>query len=98
MLKVLCKSTNEYRVETKEDADSLHQQLEQLAQDNDWTLSAWAQTYRTKKSGGEIIEEWYICKYTLIFNEAKAPEIFGGDIEYTFNQTKVENVSPWDEV
>ena len=42
MLKALCKSTNEYRVETKEDADSLHQELDKIAKDNGWTLSAWA--------------------------------------------------------
>ena len=88
MLKALCKSTNEYRVETKEDADSLHQELDKMVQDNGWTLSAWAETYRTKKSGGEVVEEW--------FNEAKAPETFGGDIEYHFNQIEVKEKAPWE--
>lgn len=96
MLKALCKSTNEYRVETKEDADSLHQELDKMTQDNGWTLSAWAETYRTKKSGGEIIEEWYVCKYTIVFNDSKAPETFGGDIEYHFNQIEIKEKTPWE--
>lgn len=82
MIKYLIKTTNEYRVETKEDADTLHKQLEEEATNNGWTLSGWAETYKTRKSQGEIVEEWYICKSTIIFNDPKEPKNELQSIEY----------------
>lgn len=82
MIKYLIKATNEYRVETKEDADTLHKQLEEETTNNGWTLSGWAETYKTRKSQGEIVEEWYVCKSTIIFNDPKEPENELQSIEY----------------
>ena len=82
MVKFLIKATNEYRVETKEDADALHKQIEEEATDNGWTLSGWNETYKTRKAQGEIVEEWYICKSTVVFNDPKEPEDALRNIDY----------------
>lgn len=82
MIKFLLKSVNEYRVETKEDADALHKQIEEEATGNGWTLTGWTETYKTKKSQGEIVEEWFVCKATVVFNDPKEPEIALKNIEY----------------
>lgn len=82
MIKFLIKSINEYRVETKEDADLLHKQIEEEATNNGWTLSGWNETYKTRKSQGEIIEEYFVCKSTVIFNEVKEPEFALKSIDY----------------
>ena len=66
MIKFLIKATNEYRVETKEDADKLHKELEEEATEKGWTLSGWSETYKNRKSQGEIIEEWFICKSVVV--------------------------------
>lgn len=99
MIKYLIKATNEYRVETKEDADALHKQIEEEATSNGWVLSGWTETYKTKKSQGEIIEEWYICKSIIVFNDAKEPEFPLRNIDYNMfdipNSTAEE--LPWNE-
>ena len=74
MLKWLIKATNEIRVETKEDANKFHKEIEQFAREKGYILNTWTQTLKTQKANGEIIAEWYICRYTLIFNDAKEPE------------------------
>jgi hypothetical protein len=89
MIQYLIKNTAEIRVETEDDANALHRQYEQYAHDNDFTLNSWSQTYRTRKSGGEIVEEWYICKPVLVFNDAKAPEIPLVGIDFNMRQVDV---------
>lgn len=82
MVKYLLKAVNEYRVSTKENADVLHKEIEEEATKNGWTLSGWAETYKTRKSQGEIVEEWYICKSTVTFNDPKEPTDELQSIEY----------------
>lgn len=98
MIKYLIKSTNEIRVESEEDANELHRFYEKFAHDNDYILNSWTQTLRTKKSGGEIVESWFICKVVLVFNDAKAPNIPLDTIEFNMQYNiPIENVSPWEE-
>lgn len=98
MIKYLIKSTNEIRVESEEDANELHRFYEKFAHDNDYILNSWTQTLRTKKSGGEIVESWFICKVVLVFNDAKAPNILLDTIEFNMQHTiPIENISPWEE-
>jgi hypothetical protein len=86
MIKWLIKSTNEIRVETEEDANRLHKQMEQFAHDNEYILNTWTQTLKTQKSKGEILAEWYVCRYTLVFNDAKEPTNLLTDIDYIFDK------------
>jgi len=98
MIKYLIKNTAEIRVESEDDANVLHKEYETFARDNGYILNSWTQTYRTRKSGGEIVEEWYICKVVLVFNDPKTPDIPLDNID--FNMTKlinIDNVKPWDE-
>jgi KaiC/GvpD/RAD55 family RecA-like ATPase len=82
LIKFLLKNTAEIYVTTEEDANKLHKEVEQFAHDNGYTLSSWTQTYRCKKSKGEIELEWFVCKYVIIFNDAKEPEIGLKNIEF----------------
>ena len=82
MIKYLIKSTEEIRVESEEDANELHKQMEEFAHANDYILNTWTQTYKNAKIKGEIVDEWFICKYTLIFNEPKTPAIALKSIDY----------------
>ena len=98
ILKYLIKATNEYRVETKEDADKLHKELEEEATEKGWTLSGWSETYKNRKSQGEIIEEWFICKSVVVFNDPKEPVIALEDISYNMIDNPVDLVMdsvPW---
>lgn len=99
MIKYLLKATNEYYVDTKEDADTLHQQIEEEASANGWTLSGWSETFKTKKQGGEIVESWYVCKSVVTFNDAKEPEIPLRSIAYNMMDyvPPAEETLPWEE-
>lgn len=98
MIKYLIKSTNEIRVDSEEDANALHNIYEDYARDNAYILNSWSQTYRTKKSGGEVVEEWWICKVVLVFNDAKAPDIPLDNIEFNMQKVvSVDMLSPWEE-
>jgi hypothetical protein len=98
MIKYLIKSTNEIRVDSEEDANALHKYYEDFARDNGYILNSWAQTYRTKKSGGEIVQEWWICKVILVFNDAKEPDIPLETIDFKMQtMIPIENTSPWEE-
>ena len=85
MEKYLIKSTVEIRVSSEEDANTLHKEYERFAHDNNYVLNSWAQTYRTKKSGGEIVAEWWICKAVIQFNDPKEPLIPLSHIDYVMN-------------
>lgn len=87
MIKFLVKATNEYRVETKEDADALHKQIEEEATNNGWVLSGWTEAYKTRKSQGEIVEEWFVCKSTVVFNDVKEPNLPLRSIDYNMMES-----------
>lgn len=82
MIKYLIKSTQEIRVETEEDADVLHKQMATEAEQLGAVLTSWNETKKEQKAKGEIIAEWYICKYTLSFNDPKEPIIPLKSIDY----------------
>ena len=90
MIKYLTKSTMEIRVENEEAADALHEEMQIEAGRIGAILSSWTQTRREKKAKGEVIEEWFICKYTFIFNDPKAPTIELDKIDY-----KMNTGTPW---
>lgn len=82
MIKYLIKSTNEIRIETKSEVDEFHEKLQAKAQDLNCRVTSWQEAEKQKKSGGEVVEEWYIVKYTLTFNDPKNPEVPLKSIEY----------------
>lgn len=82
MIKYLIKSTQEIRVENKEDADALHKELQQQAHDNGYTLNAWTETDKERKQKGEVVDMWVLCKATFVFNDQKEPVYPLDSVEY----------------
>lgn len=79
----LIKNTVEIRVNSKNDADALHKEFEEAAYAGDYTLSSWTETYKEIKAKGEVIEDFYLCKATCVFNDAKAPYNPYDGVEFT---------------
>lgn len=73
MIKNLLKVTQELRVSTKEDAETLHKQFEDNAHNGGYTLSSWTETFKETKAKGEVIDEYYVCKATFVLDNAKEP-------------------------
>lgn len=82
MIKYLIKSTNELRIETKSEVDEFHEKLQAEAADLNCRVTSWQEAEKQKKAGGEVVDEWFIVKYTLTFNDPKDPEIPLKSIEY----------------
>lgn len=95
MIKALINSTNTIRVETEEDADQLHKDLQQEAEKLGCVLSTFTKTLKEKKSKGEIMESWYIVKYVFTFNDAKDPITYLKSIEYNMTDAEQEDM-PWE--
>jgi len=62
----LIKQTEEYIVDTEEEAIELIQAFKQNAQEKDYKLGASGYTYKSKKAKGEIIAEQYLVKIAKI--------------------------------
>ena len=100
MIKYLIKTTTEIRVENEDAADTLHQEMQEEAGKIDAVLTSWTQTKREKKVKGEVVEVWYICKYTLTFNDSKQPIIPLENIDYNMVNNPIDRVMdtvPWGE-
>ena len=88
MIKWLIKSTNEIRLETKSEVEQFHASLQDEADALGCRVTSWQEAPKQKKSGGEVMEEWYIVKYTLTFNDPKSPEHLLNHIEYDIKATE----------
>lgn len=95
MIKSLIKATNEVRVETEEEADQFHKELQKEAEKIGCILSTFTKTLRQKKSKGEIIDEYYQIKYTYVFNDIKEPFNYLKNIEYNITTSTEESDLPW---
>ena len=63
----LIKRTEEYVVDTEEQAIQVLQDFKDDAAKNGYVLGASGYTYKTKKSKGEIIDEAWVCKIVQDF-------------------------------
>ena len=95
MLKSLIKATNEVRVETEDDADNFHKELQKEAEQIGCILSTFTKTLKQKKSKGEVIDEYYQIKYTYVFNDIKEPYSYLKDIKYNMTNSTEESDLPW---
>lgn len=95
MLKSLIKATNEVRVETEDEADQFHKELQQEAEKIGCILSTFTKTLRQKKSKGEVVDEYYQIKYTYVFNDIKEPFSYLKNIEYNMTNSVEEGDLPW---
>lgn len=86
----LIKSTNEFRVETLAGVDEFKANLYATANSLGATVSSFNVNLKEVKSKGEIIEEYYQVKYTLVFNELKAPENAFFSVEYPMGNVSTQ--------
>lgn len=70
-MEYLLKVTNVYRVPTVADALTLR---DSLSKTDCGTLTAFSYTTKYIKKGGEILEEYQLCKATIEFTSEKEPE------------------------
>ena len=65
----LLKTTEEYRVNTEDEAKAAIESFTQEKKKKGYTVSSASYTYKEKKSKGEIIDYGYLVKITKVFND-----------------------------
>ena len=58
----LIKQTDEIRVETEDEAKALIEDFKDKAAQEGFEIASYSATHKEKKSKGEIVEDFYICK------------------------------------
>ena len=71
--KFLIKSTNEVRIENKQEIEEFRQELEEDAKTYGCTLTNFSWNEKTVKEKGEIVDYYYQVKYTFSFNSLAEP-------------------------
>lgn len=75
MVKWLLKSSNQVRLECKEDVDKLENMLRQEAQEHGYNLTSFKYSEKEEKEQGEVVGIYYVVDYTFKFaGSAKDPE------------------------
>ena len=74
MITWVLKNTAEYRVDTMAEVEDFNKKLQTDAAENGYTLSSFSWVKKEVKSGGEVIDEYFIVKASNVFNDAKEPE------------------------
>lgn len=95
MIKWLIKSQNEFRIETMEDVEKFHKDMQNKAEDEGYTLSSFSWSEKEVKDHGEIVDTYYQVKVTFIFNVLKDPDNPFSDVEYP-NYTSEEPTMAFD--
>ena len=63
------KVTEEYRVESEEEAKSTVEKFQKEGQEKGFSVIKWSSDYKTKKAKGEIIDSGYLLKITFSISE-----------------------------
>lgn len=71
MSKYLCKTTEEYRVNSENAAAEL---IDEAKRDNRFTLLKSSTTYKPVKQKGELVDEYWLVSLVKQFTEAKDPD------------------------
>ena len=65
MASQLLKKTEVYRVDTEEEAMSMIEDAKDGQMNGGYTLTKSSYVLKTKKSKGEIVDQWFICQVAL---------------------------------
>lgn len=89
MIKYLISATNEVRMESIQDVESFHEELQQHARAMNATLAnfSWAE-----KEDKKLEEIYYQVKYKFTFGTLRTPEALLNDIQYNITPTYMEEV------
>ena len=71
MSKYLLKTVETYRVDTEEEADAL---IDEAKKDSVYALEKFSSQYKTRKSKGEVIDDYYKVILTKSFTSDKEPD------------------------
>ena len=86
MIQYLIKNAVTVRVADKEQADDLHKRIMEETLNKGWILSSWTEKHKEKKVKGEVVDEYFLITYSIIFQEEKDPYDVLDSIEYNMRE------------
>ena len=86
MIQYLIKNAVTVRVADKEQADDLHKKIMEETLNKGWILSSWTEKHKEKKVKGEVVDEYFLITYSIIFQEEKDPYDVLDPIEYNMRE------------
>lgn len=84
MLKWLLKNTAEYRFEDIADVRNFERKCREDAALRGYQVSSFNYTEKEIKVEGEVVDSYFICKISTVFNAAKDPEVNVVGVDYDF--------------
>ena len=82
----ILKNTTEYRIDTIEEVEEFHQQLQDQSAEGGYTLNSFSWTKKEVTKQGEIIDEYFVCRAQFVFNVPKNPELPYFDVTFPKKQ------------
>lgn len=83
MIKFLISSTNEVRLETMDDVETFHKQMQDKAAEIGCLLASFSWVEKENKKTEEV---YYQVKFKFVFNKLADPEIPYTDIDYKLRE------------
>lgn len=87
------KNTTEYRVETIEEVVKFREELQQKAQQDGYSLSAFSYTEKLVKEHGEIVSNYYLIKAVFTVNDIKEPTIPIFDVDMIYGAESLRSTN-----
>lgn len=91
------KNTTEYRVETIEDVVKFREELQEKAQKDGYSLSAFSYAEKLVKEKGEIVDSYFSVKATFTVNDIKEPTIPIFDVDMPYDAESMVGSNDEDE-
>lgn len=91
----ILKNTTEYRIDTIEEVEEFHQQLQNQAAEGGYTLTSFSWTKKEVTKQGEIIDEYFVTKAVFTINNPKMPELPYFKVELPRNDTLAKEIEEW---
>lgn len=89
MSKYLLTATEVYRVDTENEVEEL---IQNAKDSYEFELKKYNREYKTKKQGGEIVDEYYKVSLVKVFNDEKDPVTPVSYISYSSLKDEEEDI------
>lgn len=93
--KYLLKTTEEYRLNSREEVENFHDELLKDAADQSYTLTSFSYVKKDVKVKGEIVESYFVVKAIKTFQSDKECYIPFTKIKYQAGLSMNEDVEDW---
>lgn len=93
--KYLLKTTEEYRLNSREEVEDFHDELLEDAADQNYTLTSFSYVKKDVKVKGEIVESYFVVKAVKTFQSDKECFIPFAKIKYQDGMLVKESSEDW---